>query len=162
MSIFVQYEGITGQVSDAEHKGWMHVHELAWGAGRNITSRPSTRGDRESSNAQVSDLVMTRLMDKATPKLFLAACCGKGKRVEIHLTKSGQGGAAEVYMTYVLQHCLVSFYAMTDSPKHTTGAAERIEISFTGLEVKYTPYDDDGMALGPLAVGFDTATNMRA
>ncbi|MBL1293288.1 MAG: type VI secretion system tube protein Hcp [Thiotrichales bacterium] len=162
MAIFVKYDGITGQVNDSEHKGWMRVHELAWEAGREITSNTSTRGDRESSNARIGDLVMTRLMDKATPKIFLEACCGKGKDVEIHLTKSGKGSGAEIYMAYVLKNCLISHYAMSCTPKHKNRPTERITISFTELEVKYTPYDDEGMAQGPLVVGFDTKTNMRA
>jgi len=140
----------------------MKIHQLRWDAGREITSNTSTRGDRESSNAQISDLTMTRLMDKATPALFLAACCGKGKDVEIHMTKTGKGSGAEVYMAYVLKNCLISHYSMSCTLKHKNGPTERITISFTGIEVKYTPYDDEGMAQGPLAVGFDTATNMVA
>jgi len=162
MSIFVKYDGITGHSSDVDHKGWMAVHDLSWDAGREITSNTSTRGDRESSNAKIGDLTMTRLMDKATPKLFLEACCGKGRDVEIHMTKTGKGSGAEVYMAYVLKNCLISHYSMSLSPKHKGRPTEHIKISFTQLEVKYTPYDDEGMAQGPLAVGFDTATNMRA
>jgi len=38
---------------------------------------------------------------------------------------------------------------------------EKVEISFTGLEVKYTPYDEDGCQMPPEAVAFDTATNTK-
>lgn len=34
-------------------------------------------------------------------------------------------------------------------------------ISFLDAEVKYTPYDEDGNALAPIAVAFDTATNTK-
>jgi len=162
MSIFVKYEGITGKVSDKGHTGWMEVHELGWGVGRSITSAPSTQGDRESSNAEASEVVMTRLMDVATPDLFSAACCGKGKDLEIHLTKTGRGDGVDVYMTYRLKNCLVSDYAMSCTPKHKSGPTERIIISFTHIEVRYTSFDDKGIPITSASKGFDMATNMVA
>ncbi|MBX2809253.1 MAG: type VI secretion system tube protein Hcp [Cellvibrionaceae bacterium] len=71
MSIFLNYDGITGECSDANHKGWIDVERIKWGTSRNITSSTSTQGDRESSNAIITDLSFIKLMDKATPYLFL-------------------------------------------------------------------------------------------
>lgn len=38
---------------------------------------------------------------------------------------------------------------------------EAISISFTDIEVKYIPYDEDGNAVAPISVGFDSATNIK-
>ncbi len=161
MSIFVNYEGIKGEASDPGHKDWMDVETISWGVGRNITSATSTQGDRESSNAVIHDLQITRLMDKSTPKLFIESCCGTGKEVKIHLSKTGTGSGTDVYMEYTLKNALISNYNVTAATQSTERPLETLTISFIDVEVKYTPYDEDGNAEASIAVGFDTATNTK-
>lgn len=161
MSIFMNYEGIKGESSDKNHKQWMDIESIQWGVTRRITSATSTQNDRESSNAEVSDLVVTRRMDSATPNLLIESCCGTGKTVVIHLTKTGTGTGADVYMEYTLKNALISSYQVTANAQDTYRPLEVITISFVDLEVKYTPYDEDGNALAAIAVGFDTATNTK-
>ncbi|PCH61685.1 MAG: hypothetical protein COC05_00640 [Gammaproteobacteria bacterium] len=162
MSIFVKYEGIIGDVSDAGHKGWMAVHELGWTVGRKITSAPSTRGDRESSIAEATHVMMTRLMDVATPDIFSEVCRGKGKDVKVHLTQTGKGDGVEVYMAYTLKNCYISNYTVLCSRKYINGPAERVTMSFTHIEVRYTSFDDKGVPITSASKGFDMATNMVA
>ncbi|MEX0731639.1 MAG: type VI secretion system tube protein Hcp [Aquisalimonadaceae bacterium] len=161
MSIFMNYQGIAGESSDSNHSGWMDVQKLGWGVNRNITSATSTQGDRESANASINDLRVTRTMDSATPSLFIESCCGKGKDVVIHLTKTGSGSGADVYMEYTLKNALITNYAVAASADATSRPTETLTISFVDIEVKYTPYDEDGVAQSSIAVGFDTATNTK-
>lgn len=161
MSIFVNYEGVKGEASDSGHKQWMDVETISWGVGRNITSSTSTQGDRESSNATIHDLQITRLMDSATPKLFIESCCGTGKEVVIHLTKTGTGSGTDVFMEYTLKNALISNYVVDANTDGTKRPSETLTISFVDVEVKYTPYDEDGNAEASIAVGFDTATNTK-
>ncbi|MBX2808640.1 MAG: type VI secretion system tube protein Hcp [Cellvibrionaceae bacterium] len=37
----------------------------------------STQGDRESANAVISDIKIKKFVDKATPYIFMAMCCGR-------------------------------------------------------------------------------------
>ncbi|MEX0730571.1 MAG: type VI secretion system tube protein Hcp [Aquisalimonadaceae bacterium] len=60
MSIFMFYEGIAGETSDHSHQGWLDIKDVYWGVKRYITSHTSTRHDRESANAEISDLIVTR------------------------------------------------------------------------------------------------------
>lgn len=161
MSIFVNYEGINGESSDSGHSGWMDVESIAWGVGRQITSNSSTAGDRESSNAVISDLQIVRYMDTATPKVFIESCCGTGKTVKIHLSKTGTGSGSDVYMEYTLKNALISNYTVDASSQSNSRPTETITISFVDVEVKYTPYDEDGNAEAAIAVGFDTASNTK-
>lgn len=161
MSIFMNYEGIEGESADQNHKGWMDVESVQWGVTRRITSATSTQNDRESSNAEISDLVVTRRMDSATPRLFTEACCGNGKDVIIHLTKTGAGTGADVYMEYTLKNALLSNYQVNAAAQDEVRPTEVLTLSFGDVEVKYTPYDQDGRAEAAIAVGFDTATNTK-
>lgn len=161
MSIFMSYAGIKGNASDSNHRQWLDVDDLHWGVRRKITSPTSTQGDRESSNAQISDLTLTRHVDRASPYLFLEACCGKGTEVTIHLCKTGKGTGSETYIEYVLKNALISYYDAEADAQSDIRPTEQITISFVDLEVKYTPYDENGTSMSPMAVGFDTATNTR-
>jgi len=161
MSIFVNYEGIKGESSDPNHKGWMDIKSIGFGVDRKITSSTSTSGDRESSNANITDLVIMRHMDKATPKIFIESCCGSGKDVVIHLTKTGAGSGTDVYMEYVLKNALISHYQVESEAQDSERPVEKIVISFVDIESKYIPYDENGDAEAAVAVGFNTATNTR-
>ncbi len=100
-------------------------------------------------------------MDKATPKNFLESCCGTGKTVRIRLTKTGAGSGADVFMEYILSNALISYYQVEAESQSNNRPVEKMEISFTNIEVKYTPYDEDGCPLPNLAVAFDTSTNTK-
>ena len=161
MSIFMNYTGIKGEATDDSHKDWLDVDQIQWGVRRNITSASSTKSDRESANAEITDLTLTRRMDKSTPSLFMEACCGKGKDVVIHLTKTGDGAGSDVFMEYTLKNALMSNYSVSAKSQDEDRPSESITISFVEMEVKYTPYDDDGNAEAAIAVGYDTATNTK-
>ena len=161
MSVYMNYEGIEGETTDANHAGWMDIEHLSWGTSRNISSASSTSTDRESANASITDLNITRSMDSATPALFIESCCGKGKTVIVELCKTGEGSGSDTYMQYTLTNALISNYTMTGQSDSNARPVEHITISFQDVEVKYTPYDDDNNALSPLTVGFDTTTNTK-
>lgn len=157
----MQVEGVKGESSDLNHKGWLDIVTLSWNVNRKITSSTSTANDRESSNAEISDLTFTRYMDSATPKIFINACCGKGKKVVIHMTKTGSGSGVDIFMAYTLQNGLFSGYSVVAAANSTVRPVEIITLSFVDVEVKYTPHDEDGNAQAPEAVGFDTAQNKK-
>lgn len=161
MAILLHREGIKGEASDKNHKDWMNVVSWTWGAKRSVTSSTSTQGDRESSNAVISDLKISKYMDSATPKLFLESVCGTGKDVILRLTKTGKGEGGDVYMEYVLKNAIISEYTVGGHEEDIDRPTENITISFVEVEVKYTPYDEDGNATAPIAVGFDTASNTK-
>lgn len=161
MSIFVNYDGVKGESSDSGHKDWMDVESCNFDIERAITSATSTKGDRESSNAEIKDLILTRHTDSATPKLFIESCCGTGKDVTIHFTKSGKGSGTDVYLELNLKHALIDKFSFAGQSQSTARPMEAISISFVEMEVKYIPYDEDGNAEAAIAVGFDTATNVK-
>ena len=158
MSIFAQVPGITGGVSDKNFLGWISVDRLEWGSHRNITSNTSTKGDRESSNATITDLTFIKIMDRATPQIFLETCCGTGKTVKFVMTKTGAGDGADVFIEYTLYNAL---FMQMNTTHNGLRPVEKIKISFTSIAVKYITYDEDGNAKAPEIVGFNTATNTK-
>ncbi|MGH1441278.1 MAG: Hcp family type VI secretion system effector [Cellvibrionaceae bacterium] len=162
MSIFLLHPDITGESSDSFHKGWMDVESIEWRIGRKITSRPSTRGDRESSNPEYSELLLFKRMDSATPKIFIESCCGRGKMIIIECAKTGAGNGSDVYMQYRLENAIISHYRVSAKAKRGKRPLEAIKISFKRLDQRYIPYSEDNVAQAPIAVGYDAARNMMA
>ena len=161
MSIFVNYDGIKGECSDPAHQEWMDVETCNFDAERAITSATSTRGDRESANAEINDFIITRYTDSATPKIFIESMCGTGKDVAIHFTKTGKGSGADVYLELTLKNALINKFSFAGKSQSNNRPMEAISVSFVEMEVKYTPYDEDGNQIAAIAVGFDTATNTK-
>jgi len=161
MSTFLYYEGIQGEVSDAGFSNWIDISHWSWGVERSISSNTSTQGDRESANATIRDLQITRYMDKATAKLFIESCCGTGKTAKIVQTKTGTGSGADVFIEYTFRNTLISHYSVEALNNAVARPREKLTLSFVELEVKYTPYDEDGNTEAPIAVAFDTATNTK-
>ena len=110
MSIFMNYAGIEGRAADEIHAGWLELTDICFGVQRRISAEPSTRKDRESASARFDELTLTRFVDKASPALYMAACCGRGADAVIRLTKTGAGSGSERYMECLLQHALISSY----------------------------------------------------
>lgn len=161
MSIFLKIDGITGESSDKNHKGWIDIDYFSWGNQRQITSNTSTQGDRESSNTIISDLILYKHMDKSTPNLFMNACCGGGKEIKIHLSQTGSGSGSNVYAEYTMQNAIIRHYEMAAKSPCRYRPIEEIKISFIRLQIKYIQYDDANQPLAPIATGFNTGTNTK-
>lgn len=161
MSIFMRYGNIQGEGRDfAGHDTWLDVDEIHFeGVNRRITSPSNTRRAREFSNVELSVFHLIRRTDKASPYLFLEACCGTGNTLTLHLTKTGSGIGSNVFLEYVLKNARIRSYRVLACSTSRRRPAEHITISFTGMELRYIPHDSDGNALPPLAVGFDPTTN---
>lgn len=159
MSIHLNIDGIKGESSDKAHRGWIDIIQLSFGSGRKITSNTSTQNDRESANAEISDLTFTKHVDSATPKLFLETCCGRGQTMTIELTRTGSGVGSDTYMRYILHNALLRDYCLAGWSQDDERAIEKIKLSFQKLEVCYIPHDEDNKPLAQIAVGFDTTTN---
>lgn len=160
-SIFLEHPTIKGWTSDKNHQGCIDIEDIRWGVNRQITSSTSTRGDRESSNAVISDLSLTKWMDKTSPYLFMETCCGTGKTIKIIMTKTGAGDGADVFLEYTLENALFSKMEVQAIRASNIRPAEEYRISFTSMSVKYIQYDENGNILAPEAVGFNTTTNTK-
>lgn len=65
-------------------------------------------------------------------------------------------------MCYLLRNAIISSYRVKAHTDDLNRPNEEIRISFTAIESRYTPYDEDGNALSAIAVGFDTKTNTKS
>lgn len=116
MPIYMQYDGIDGDVTTKGHEKWIELQSCSLGANRSMTSSSSSAADRESSTPSVSEIVVTKVTDAASTNLFRAAV-GKGpgsegKLVKIDFCKT-DAGDTEPYLQLELENTLVSSFSVS-------------------------------------------------
>jgi len=157
MSIYLQIEGIKGNVTAKGHEDWIDITSMQWGVGRAISSTVGTSADREASKPSISEVSITKIMDESSPMIFTEACIGKGKLVKIDLCTVGTD-QINTYMSYELDDCMIAGYSVSTGGDRPS---ESITLSFTKMTMKFTPYDKSGKPASPLPAGYDMATGAK-
>ena len=151
MAIYVKFEGVEGDATQANHKKWLDVQSVQLGVGRGIHTPVGSAQNREASEPSVSEVTLTMAMDRSSTKMFEESCVGKtGKEVTIDFCTTGDPG--ELYLQYKLHKVLVSGYGVSSG-----GDRPSISISynFSKIEMKYIPFDEQNNPTTPLLAGFD-------
>ncbi len=154
MAIYLKYDGIDGEATHDKHKKWIDVGSLQFGVGRGISTPSGSTANREASEPSISEVVVTKMLDAASSKLFVESCTGAaGKKVEIHLVSTGSPG--NTYVEYTLHNALISGYSLSSGGDRPS---ESISINFTKIEYKHIPYDEANKAGTPVTVSYDLAS----
>jgi type VI secretion system secreted protein Hcp len=140
MPIYMKYGDIKGSVTAEGHlgtEGWVEIGSFQFGVGRGISTPVGGSIDRESSAPSVSEIVLTRVMDKASYRFLQESLYGEGVDVQIDFCKTDKA-KLEVYCTYKLNECMVSGYSVSsggDRPQ------ESISLNFTKIIYEFTEMD---------------------
>jgi type VI secretion system secreted protein Hcp len=154
MAIYMHFDGIDGSVTSKGHEKWIDLNSLQWGVGRGISITVGSSSDREASTPSISEISVTKLMDKTSALLFQEACIGKAKKVTLHLCKTGPD-SIDTYMEYILDDCMISGYSVSSGGDRPS---ESLSLSFAKMTMSYTPYDKSGSAETPVKAGYDLTT----
>ena len=103
----------------------------------------------------MQDFSVVKTIDKATPKLYLAACSGRRiAEVEIHLVSAG---TTQPYMIYKLQNVIVSSYKVSGGGDDTP--TETLSLNFSQISWEYKRFDSTGRADTTDTATWDLETN---
>jgi type VI secretion system secreted protein Hcp len=133
MPIFLNYDGIPGDVTAAGHEAWIEVSSWQFGVSRAMTTASSSAADREGSTPSVSEIVITKVTDGASTNLFRASLGfgpgGEGKTVKIDFCKTDVS-QPEPYLQFELDNTLVSGFSMSSGGDRPT---ESVTLNFTQI-----------------------------
>lgn len=154
MPIYLQIDGIQGDATQEQHRKWMDIEAIHWNVARNLNTVAGKAANREATEPTISEIVLTKVSDSSSTKLFQEAVSGtQGKRAVIHLVSTGSPG--ETYIEYALTNTLIANYSIDSSGDRPL---ETIRLNFTKIEVKYIPYDDNNRPQSPMIASYDLAT----
>lgn len=154
MPIYLQIDGIQGDATHEAHRKWTDIVALHWDVARQMNTSAGSAANREASEPTISEVVLTKVSDSSSAKLFQEACTGRtGKTAKIHLVTTGNPG--DTYIEYILTNTLIANYSV-----HSSGdrPLETIRLNFTKMDVKYTAYDEKHQPQSPMIASYDLAT----
>ena len=110
MAIYANFGKIQGSVCAKGYENHIEWDSLSFVSGRKISMEVGITGEREADKPYISEMSLSKKMDKASPRFFVNALAGKAiEKVEIKCVKTSED-ALEDYLTYVLEDVLVSSY----------------------------------------------------
>jgi type VI secretion system secreted protein Hcp len=140
--VFITFDGMPGESKDKEHAGWCDALSFEQGLTNSAISHIGSGGG--TGSADLHDVVVTKLLDKASPKLAQAGYQGLiVKNVKIHITRMLSGGA-KTYYTCELTDAVISSYNLNASIDHAP--VEEVSIGYRTMNATYTELDAAGAA----------------
>ena len=151
MSLYLEMEGVEGNVTAEGFEGHLQLESLSWGAGRSLSMDTGRMSNREATRPSLSEVTCTKRICKSTPLLFEQSCVGKeGKNATIRVAHTSD--ALETYLEYTLTDCLIASYNVAAS-----GEADPIEtltLSYSSLEINYIDQDNTNKNKGSTRWGY--------
>jgi type VI secretion system secreted protein Hcp len=153
--IFLKMDGIKGESTDVNHKDEIEV--LSWSWGVTQTPGPSAGGAGGSGKPSISELVVGKLVDKASPNLFRSCLTGKHiKDVELAQRRAGAGKTN--FLTITLKDAVISD-VNDSSGGEAARPTESISIAFAKVIYEYIPQKPNGQPDTPVVLKWDVKAN---
>ena len=154
MPVYLQYgpkDKIKGNVTEAGHIGWVAVTSFQWGVGRGIGSPTGQSANREASAPSVSEITVTKTMDKASFALLQESLKGTGIEATIHFCVT-DAGKLRTYAEYKLTNCMISGYSVSSGGDRPT---ESLSINFTKVEFLFVELGIDNANSDTPRISYD-------
>jgi type VI secretion system secreted protein Hcp len=164
---FLKIDGIKGESQDKTHKDEIDVLSFSWGMAQHGTAAKG--GGMGAGKVAVKDIVVTKEVDAASPKLFDA--CVTGKHIaSAQIVCRKAGGNAIEYWTIKLTDILISSINQQppeNAPSTIGGAStttggllneEVITINYSAYEASYKGQQKDGTAAGAVTSKYNVKT----
>jgi len=156
---FLKIEGIPGESTDDKHKDWIEVLSYSWGVTQGASASASTSGGATHQRADFQDFMISKTLDKASPKLALA--CADGTHVKtVTLELCRAGGDKVKYMEYKMTNCIVSSAGVGGGAGGEP--TENVTFNYGKIEWTYTQQKRaDGSGGGQVAAGWNLEANKK-
>ena len=162
---FLKIDGVPGESKDGAHSDWMEVISFQMGVDQPASGSASSVGSLSAERANWRQFVISKQIDKGSPKL--AQACASGEHfTTVILELCRAGGDKQPYMEYKLTDVMVSSFsaggAKTSGEGNGDVPTEQVQLNYGKIELKYTKLDvAGGKPAGNVAAGWDLKTNKK-
>jgi type VI secretion system secreted protein Hcp len=151
VAIYMNWDGVPGDVTTQGFEKWIELTSFQWGVGRGIGSAMSGQASRESSIPSVSEIVVTKRMDGSSPGLWTDSVAGQlNTTVKIAFTTTSQGATTQ-FLNYELTNTGLSGYSVSSGGDMPT---ESLSLNFTKVVWSFTG-TDPSVSGTPVTQGYD-------
>ncbi|MEX0763521.1 MAG: type VI secretion system tube protein Hcp [Dehalococcoidia bacterium] len=172
---YIKFGGIEGESQDKDHDGWSDILSFNQGIVAPTSTGPGAA--RRRGAPVLEDIIVTKELDKSTPKLAEAIVNGRTfPTVEIHLTRNLGDGVSTTYYAYELKNVRVTSYNIGNTrqndltpsglPHVRTASSsgvptEELSLNFEEIKVTYTEIDEAGRAKGTVEYSWKVEEGRR-
>lgn len=158
MAIYMKFGSIAGSVTTDGFKDWIQLNSFQWGVGRGVSPPHGKEDTREGSEPSISEVVVTKRMEKSSPKLWQDAVGGDfSTKVNIKFTTTTKD-KVESYLEYELTDTGLSGYSV--SAGDSDAPQESLSLNFAKVTWKYGAVDAK-TNIKPEVVGWDLTTQKK-
>jgi len=168
---FIKIDGITGESTDDKHKDWIEVLSFQHGMSQPSSATTSSSGGGTTERVNMDDWTITKLVDKASPKLYEA--CASGKHfATVTLEVNRAGGDKLKYMEVKMEQVIISGVQVNGASAAAATAGggsntqqkndhtELVTFNFGKIKWTYTQQKrPDGSGGGNVTGGWDLTAN---
>lgn len=152
MAIYLELEGIKGNVTAEGYEEQIAIESFAFGVSRGVSMTAGTMANREVDKPNLSPIQLSKVADNSVAELFKLSTTGsKGIKATLHFVQTGTDKFNE-FMSYELEDVLITGYSVSSGGDRPM---ESLELSYAKIQVSYTDADSAGKAGGPLRAGYD-------
>ena len=154
---YLQIDGIKGESQEDKHKDWIEVLSYSHKIDQPMSATRSASGGATTGASQHGDIVITKFVDMASPKLHDAVSTGKHfKKAVLDLCRQS-GGSKVTYLTITMEQLAVSSVASDgDGKGEHELPVETVALNYGTIEWKYTQQKrEDGTPGGNVTAKYD-------
>jgi type VI secretion system secreted protein Hcp len=160
---FIKLDGIDGESKDSKHKNEIDILTFQFKATQAGTS--NTGGGAGKGKVQAEDLVITKHVDKASPKIYQYCCSGQPIKTLV-LTARKAGKDQQEHYKVTLTDVLVSSFqhgggpgGPGSGPGDDWSPIENIAFNYSTIELGYKEQQADGTLAGEVKGTWDFKQN---
>lgn len=155
---YLKIDAIPGESTDSKHKEWVQVIAFTTGLVQQGHSQ-SGGGKQTSGRVDIQDFVVTKEVDKSSPK-FAVSCASATHFPKAIIDVCQQSGEKHIFMKYTLTDVLISSVTGGGSSQgQNMHPTENVSMRFSKIEWEYTPVDQSGKPQPAVKAGWDMKEN---
>lgn len=158
IDVYLQLDGIRGESTDADHKGWIECQSATWSISQPKSATSSTGGGHTAERAELSDIHFVKIADLASPLLMQNCATGRTlPRAKFEFLRADGDGERIKYFEIELEYVLIG----TVTPNIEPGIilTEHVGLKYAKVKWKYTQQRVAGGSCGNTAGGWDSCNN---
>jgi len=157
---FLQIDGVPGESIDDAHKDWIEVLSFGHGIEQPASATASSVGGGSTERVTHEDFVVTKHLDKASPKLYELSSSGK-HIAKVTLQVCRAGGSKLQYLEVGMEQVIISRVAPTaDRANEDSFPVESVSFNYGKIKWTYTQQKRaDGTGGGNVTGGWDLTAN---
>lgn len=155
LDMFLKLDGVQGESLDKSHKGEIDVLAWSWGESKTTPAQANRGGAAGRSVSCITDLVVTKYIDEATPKLITDTVTNANiANAKLTIRKSGE--IPLEYFTISMTDVSIASYS-TGGSGGEDRLTENIALHFNSAHGEYIPQGPRGEGGKP--VTWDVSEN---